>query len=80
MAKVTVDTTVSRLPVAIGETPVIQNLGPGVLYLDTSSSVSVTTGLRVPVDGAYEWPRDVATSVYAVASAAGTDVRILKVG
>ena len=80
MAKVTVGTAAVALPVDVGETPVIQNLGPGNLYLDTASGVTTGTGLQVPVDSVYEWTRDITKTLYAIADAAGTDVRILKVG
>lgn len=80
MAKVTVGTTAVELPVDVGETPVIQNLGPGVLYLDVRPDVSSDTGLRVPVDTAYEWPNDITRSVYAVSDTLDADVRVLVVG
>lgn len=80
MAKVTVGTAPVQLPVDVGETPVIQNLGPGVLYLDTRSNVAAGTGLKIPVDSAYEWPKDLTKTVYAIADAANTDVRVLVVG
>jgi hypothetical protein len=79
MAKVTVGTTPVALPVDRGETPIIQNLGPGVVYLDTRSNVSTGTGLQVAVNSAYEWPTDVTSAVYAVADVADTDVRIMVV-
>lgn len=80
MAKATVGLAAVALPVDVGETPVIQNLGPGVLYLDTRPNVTPATGLQVPVNSAYEFPNDVTRQVYAVATMAGTDVRIMIVG
>lgn len=80
MAKVTVGTTPVQLPVDVGETPAIQNLGPGVVYLDTRSNVATGTGLQIPVNTTYEWPKDITKAVYAVADTANTDVRVLVVG
>ena len=80
MAKITVGMSPIALPVTRGETPIIQNLGPGILYLDTRSDVTASTGLLVDVHSAYEWPSDVTRAVYAVADAEGTDVRVMVVG
>lgn len=79
MAKKTVGTTPVKIASA-GQCPSVQNLGGGALYLDTRSDVAVGTGLKLVVDGIYEFPRDLTKDLYAVADAAGTDVRILMVG
>lgn len=78
--KVSVGVAAVALPVDVGQTPVIQNLGPGVLYVDVDAEVTADSGLRIPVDTAYEWPRDITKSIYAISDMAGTDVRILLVG
>lgn len=64
-------------------TPVIQNLGPGDLYFDADPEVSTDTGIRIPVNGGYEFPRDLNLgegSIYLIASERNTDVRYLVVG
>lgn len=81
--KVVVGTEPVHLPIPADSTPIVQNLGPGVLYLDHDPEVSVDTGLKVPVDTGYEFARDLSQGggqVYAVADADDTDVRILVVG
>lgn len=59
--------------------PLIQNLGPGVLYVDLDEGVAVGTGLRVAVDAMVELPA-LRGVLYGVADAASTDVRLLDVG
>lgn len=81
--RVLVGTSVTSLPIRSEVTPVIQNLGPGVLYIDADPAVSATSGFVLDVGSVYEYPRDLAVAagaVYAVASQANTDVRILVVG
>jgi len=78
-----VGTTPIRVALDSSATPVLQNLGPGVVYLDTSDDVAVATGLQLPVGAAYEWPHDLSQSgsaIWLVATAADTDVRYLVVG
>lgn len=78
--KVIVGTTPHALvEVTRNQTPVIQNLGPGDLYLDFSSTVAVGNGLKVVPDGSYEFLHDLPGRLYLVASQASTDVRILVV-
>jgi hypothetical protein len=81
--KVTVGTTAMKLPVNGSATPVLQNLGPGVLYLDNSPAVDTSTGFQLPAGAVYEFPRDLGAgggAIYVVASAANTDLRVLVVG
>jgi hypothetical protein len=63
--------------------PIVQNLGPGVLYIGSTSSNLLTEGIQVPVNAAYELP-DVlvggAGRLYAQASGDSCDVRTLNVG
>ena len=63
--------------------PVIQNLGPGILYLGTSVTNITTVGLKVPVDSVYELPSilsEGASQIWLAASGGNCDVRILNVG
>jgi hypothetical protein len=63
--------------------PIIQNLGPGVLYVGTSATSLTTTGLYLPVGAVYEFPATViegAGSVWIQASGDECDVRIINVG
>lgn len=63
-----------------GQVVVIQNLGPGDVYIDFTEDVTVGNGLKIGVNGAYELPRTSNESqLYIVASQASTDVRILLV-
>jgi hypothetical protein len=81
MAKATVGVTPVALPVDAGEAPVITNNGPGVLYLDFDPGLTTdTAGLKLDVDSAYEFGHDLRATLYAVATQAATDVRILVVG
>ena len=63
--------------------PIVQNLGPGILYIGVSSHVTTATGLQIPVHAAYELPRafdhSQERSIFLIATAAGTDVRVLAV-
>jgi hypothetical protein len=81
--KQTVGTTAVKLPVSASQTPVIQNLGPGIVYLDGAGTVAAGTGLKLPVGAVYEVPRDLSSGsgeLWLVADAASTDVRFLVVG
>lgn len=78
-----VGTTPVRVPVDMSVTPVLQNLGPGNVYWDGDPNVSATTGFKLTPNAAYEFARDLnqgAGSVYLVADAVNTDVRIVSVG
>lgn len=60
---------------------VIQNLGPGNVFLGTEGDVSPTIGLKIAVNAVYEFPTTSADDdVWVVADAANTDVRVLRVG
>lgn len=54
----------------------IQNLGPGDLYLGTDSSVTTSSGLKVSVGGSAEITFE--SAIYGIATAAGTDVRFIE--
>lgn len=78
-----VGTAAVVLAVTPQQAPVIQNLGPGNLYIDSNPGVTTNSGLKLAVGDTYEYPRDLAEaagSVYAIADQAATDVRILVVG
>lgn len=62
--------------------PVIQNLGPGTVYLDTDGAVDETSGLQIAVGQAYEFPGAGGNSVgiFLMADAEDTDVRVVGVG
>lgn len=71
------------LPVDTSATPVVQNLGPGNLYVDHDPAVTATTGFKLVPNSVYEWPHDLGQAtgvIYAIADAVSTDVRILVVG
>lgn len=77
----------ANTPVDTGYTgsqqPIIQNLGPGNIYIGTSSANLSTTGLYLPAGAVYEFPATIvegAGQVWIEADAGSTDVRIINVG
>ena len=63
--------------------PVIQNLGPGILYVYNSSTSITTEGLQLPVGAVYELPQvvqDGAGAVFVQATGGNCDVRLMNVG
>lgn len=70
---------------AFGKTsrPIVQNLGPGTLYLGTAATDIATKGLKLPVNAVYELA-DVlvegAQQVFLRAVDDDCDVRIINVG
>lgn len=75
-----VGTTVVNLDLPRSCRPVIQNLGPGVLYLDSDPDVTVDSGLQLPVGAVYEFAQPLAgneVSLSLISSLANTDVRVL---
>jgi len=63
--------------------PIIQNLGPGIVYIGPTSTDLTTEGLKLPVNAVYEYPaivQDGAGAVWVVADTNSTDVRIINVG
>lgn len=81
--QITVGTAATRLVIPGSNAPVIQNLGPGNLYVDHDSTVTTATGLKLAVGDVYEFPRDLNQGTgecWLVADAANTDVRYLVVG
>ena len=61
--------------------PVIQNLGPGNVYLDTDGDVDEDSGLKLVPNAVYEFPTVGSYSnVWIVSDQADTDVRVIEVG
>jgi len=73
--------TTSQKILADRSRPVIQNLGPGNVYIDTDGDVDVNSGLKLAVNAVYEFPTAGAESdIWIVSDAADTDVRIVEMG
>lgn len=63
--------------------PIIQNLGPGVLYVGTSNSNLTTQGLYLPSGAVYEFPENVVEgpgAIWLQADGGNCDVRIVNIG
>ena len=63
--------------------PIIQNLGPGVLYVGPYSTDLGTKGLRLPVNAVYEYPKTLVegdAKVYIQAIGDSCDVRMMNIG
>jgi hypothetical protein len=63
--------------------PIIQNLGPGILYVYNASTNITTEGLQLPVGAVYELPQVVqlgAGAVFVQATGGNCDVRLMNVG
>jgi hypothetical protein len=58
---------------------IVQNLGPGNIFIDFIDEVTEDSGLKIGAEGAYEFPRSSARSMWLVADQADTDVRYLGV-
>lgn len=60
---------------------VIQNLGPGDLYVDTDAEATTTGGLKIAVGEAISLGAGSSETIISlVASAADTDVRVVRMG
>lgn len=59
----------------------LQNLGPGILYIDTQATVTAATGVQIAVGGGYESPvvGDRGGKFYLISDTANTDVRYMEV-
>lgn len=79
MAAIAVTTAVTTIPRTGRDKIIARNQGPGTLYVDTSSSVSIATGLPVlsgesiTLDSAYQ-------GTFYVTSDSTCDVRWMVVG
>jgi hypothetical protein len=63
--------------------PIVQNLGPGILWLGTNGTSVDTYGLKLPVNAVYELPATLlegAGQIYLKATTDNCDVRIINVG
>lgn len=61
--------------------PVVQNLGPGTIFLDTEGSVTPTTGIKIPVGWTYEFPTSGSEDdIWIISDTASTDVRVIQIG
>lgn len=63
--------------------PVIQNLGPGILFVYNLPTNITTEGLQLPVGAVYELPQvvqDGAGAVFVQATGGNCDVRLMNVG
>jgi len=63
--------------------PVIQNLGPGTLYVGPYSTNLSTNGLKLTVNAVYEYPKTLVegdAKVYIQAIGDSCDVRVMNVG
>ena len=63
--------------------PLVQNLGPGILYISSSANDLATEGIEIAPDAAYELPATLnegAQQLYALAVGDDCDVRTLNVG
>jgi hypothetical protein len=70
-------------PFKANDRPIVQNLGPGTLYLGTSSAGISTKGLELPELAVYELPATLvegAGRIYIRAANGDCDVRIINVG
>ena len=63
--------------------PIIQNIGPGTLYISASSTNLLTTGIMLPMGAVYEFPTTLVEGsgkVFIQASVDSCDVRMMNVG
>lgn len=75
--------TVAQAITAVGRGRlIVQNLGPGNLYLDVDVTATAATSIKVPSGSMYEFPTDAGSeaSYSVIADAASTDVRYMIVG
>jgi hypothetical protein len=63
--------------------PIVQNLGPGNLYLGNTTTSLETVGIKLPINAVYELPAELAEGASRVCLRAvddDCDVRIINVG
>jgi hypothetical protein len=83
MATITVAQGAYNTGYTATQQPCVQNLGPGTLYLGSTSTNLLTEGIQLPVGAVYEFPAVVqegAGAVWIQASGGTCDVRLLNVG
>lgn len=64
----------------VGQTLMIQNLGPGNVYVDATNAVTADTGIKIGIGGGWEIQNWTGGSIYLISDLANTDVRIVAVG
>lgn len=78
--RILVGTTAVNLPGGRAR-PVIQNLGPGDIYIDTDGDVDADSGLKLVPNAVYEFPTSGSLSeIWVVATAENTDIRVVGMG
>ena len=84
MVKVTVTTSAVSLPIGNNARPLLQNLGPGVVYFGPDLSVSANNGFKLLPGMGYEFPNTLremdAWASVCVVSDATADLRYGSVG
>lgn len=81
MTQISVGTTPVQLPVQGSQFVLIQNQSTNDLYVDTDPAVTSSTGYHVAASGGtLSLPSPGRASYYAVASADGSDVRLVILG
>ena len=76
---VIVGTTATQVEVPGTCIPMLQNLGPGNVYLDTDPNVTTGSGLKLASGAILTLPRkaeDLDNGIFLIADAANTDVRV----
>lgn len=82
MAKITVGTEAVRLPSYGPATPIIQNLGPGTVYIGDTEDVTADDGFELAVDAHIKLSvgSSSAGPIWLISDAADTDVRVVTLG
>lgn len=80
--KYLVGTAPVSIPLGGRGRPIIQNLGPGILYLDTDAAATTTDGLELQVGDSFEFytAGSMETGISVVSTMANTDVRVVTMG
>lgn len=71
------------VPFGNSSRPIVQNLGPGTLWLGTGAEALENYGLKLPVNAVYELPATLvegAGQIFLKATDGNCDVRIINVG
>jgi hypothetical protein len=80
MAALTVGVTAVMLPVDGQLQPWVQNLGPGIVYLDNTSTVTTTTGLKLIVGAIFNFTESIQEhggAAYLISDTPATNVRYM---
>jgi hypothetical protein len=84
MQQITVTTTVASLPLGGNATPILQNLGPGMVYFGPTFSLTAGNGFKLPPGVGYEFPQSLRAmsswDVVYVISDSTADLRYGSVG